>query len=132
MTLSHFLCVAFTVHFPKFASMANLRAPRSLQKTAGPSQMAYRQHHQDYHLRRSFPYSLNQIQRQPRTLGCSADHVLGPPDEPVALKPVVLEIVHPIQDGIAPKRSLLPHPDRRSSRTLTTTSRPYETVIQPG
>ena len=38
-------------------------------------------------------------------------HVLGPLDEPAALKPVVPEIVHPIQYGITPTRLLLPHSD---------------------
>ena len=37
--------------------------------------------------------------------------MLGPPGEPAALKPVVPEIVHPIQYGIAAKRSLLFHSD---------------------
>ena len=41
----------------------------------------------------------------------SDTHVLGPPDEPAALKPVVPEIVHPIQYGITPKRLLLSHSD---------------------
>ena len=68
-----------------------------------------------------------------RTLGFLEGHVLNPPDEPAAKKPVVLEIVHPIQYGIAPKRLLLSHSDTlRSSRTLTTTSRPYEPFIQLG
>ena len=41
-------------------------------------------------------------------------HVLGPPDEPAALKPVVPEIFHPIQYGITPKRLLLSHSDTES------------------
>ena len=38
-------------------------------------------------------------------------HVLGPPDEPATLKPVVPETVHPIQHGITPIRLLLSHSD---------------------
>ena len=44
-------------------------------------------------------------------------HVLGPPDEPATLKPVVPETVHPIQYGITPIRLLLSH---------------SETILQPG
>ena len=38
-------------------------------------------------------------------------HVPRPPDEPAAVKPVVPEIVHPIQYGITRKRFLLPQSD---------------------
>ena len=38
-------------------------------------------------------------------------HVVGLSDEPPTLKPVVPEIVHRIQYGIAPKRLLLPYSD---------------------
>ena len=59
-------------------------------------------------------------------------HVVGLSDEPAAVKPVVPEIVHRIQYGIAPIVSSCLTRTRRSSRTLMRTSPPYETVIQPG
>ena len=52
-----------------------------------------------------------QIQIQRRTLGSSRDMCRRPPDEPAVVKPVVPEIVHPVQYGITPQRLLLPHSD---------------------
>ena len=51
--------------------------------------------------------------------------VLGPPDEPAMSKPLVPEIVHPVQYGI------LPHLDTEI-RSMMTTSRPYEVAFQLG
>ena len=78
--------------------------------TVSPAQKVYLQHHQDYHLRRVFwwPFAGTDATRGSWVF---ARHELRPPHEPAALKSVVPDIVHPIQDGITPKLLLLPHSD---------------------
>ena len=73
--------------------------------------MACRQHHQDYHPRRILPGSLIQVRMQRRTPESSADMCLDRRTSQRRFKPVVPEIVYPIQHGITPKRLLLPHSD---------------------
>ena len=95
----------------KVMASTSLVVPRSLRTMDGPHRTVHRQHHQSFHPLRSHLGSPVQTQRRHRVLGPFGPHVPGPPNEPVTLKPAILEVIHPIQYGSAPQRPLLPRSD---------------------
>ena len=61
--------------------------------------------------RRALGFFRGHIFKQPDEPAAVKPVVLGPPDDPAPSKPIVPETVRPVQYGITPKRILLPHSD---------------------
>ena len=110
----------------KATTLANFIAPWRLRITTGPHQMAYRQLHQDYRL------ALCDANIQRRILGSSADLCSDLQTSQQRWSQWCLRLSIPSSIKIYQCLYSCLTRTRRSSHELTTTSRPYETVMQPG